>query len=46
MKTIEKTLPNLMEDLRYQLRALDKKFIDKDDFVNAVEEIYDYYTNL
>ena len=46
MTTTEKTLTNLTESLGYQLRALNKEIIDKNDFINAMGGIYDYYTNL
>tara|TARA_B100000902_G_scaffold374185_1_gene402924 strand:- start:464 stop:574 length:111 start_codon:yes stop_codon:yes gene_type:complete len=30
----------MREEIKYQLEALHHGFIDKDDFINAIEEIY------
>ena len=33
----------LLEELRFHLKMLDEETIDKDDFVNAINEIYTDY---
>ena len=31
------------EEIKYQLEQLHLEVIDKDDFINAIEEIHEYY---
>ena len=45
MVTSDKSLATVLEELRFQLNALDKQFITEEDFANAVGEIYDFYSN-
>lgn len=45
MVTLEKSLVNVLNDLSFQLNALDKEFISEEDFVNAIREVYDFYSN-
>jgi hypothetical protein len=45
MTTTDKSLANVLNELEFQLNALNKEFITEDDFVNAIGEIYDYYSN-
>ena len=33
----------MMKEIKYQLQALHNEVIDKDDFINAIEEIYWHY---
>ena len=33
----------IMEEIKHQLQALQGNVIDKDDFINAIEEIYWHY---
>jgi len=37
---------NLMKEIRFQLGELHHERIDKDDFINAIEEIYWEYTDI
>ena len=37
---------NLMQEIKHQLSALHDETIDKDDFINAIEEIYWEYTDI
>ena len=34
---------SMIEEIKYQLEALHHETIDKDDFINAIEEIYWHY---
>tara|TARA_R100000700_G_scaffold14394_1_gene20319 strand:- start:416 stop:532 length:117 start_codon:yes stop_codon:yes gene_type:complete len=34
---------NMNEEIKYQLEQLHLEVIDKDDFINAIEEIYWHY---
>lgn len=45
MTTTDKSLANVLNELEFQLNALNKEFITEEDFVNAIGEIYDYYSN-
>ena len=40
---IDKNLPELLNELNFQLNTLHDEIIDKDDFINAIEEIYWHY---
>lgn len=33
-------MKELLEEIKFQLNALHEETIDKDDFINAIEEIY------
>tara|TARA_B100001939_G_scaffold179936_1_gene155189 strand:+ start:263 stop:400 length:138 start_codon:yes stop_codon:yes gene_type:complete len=38
-----KEFENLMTEIGFQLTKLNDGTIDKDDFINAVEQIHEYY---
>jgi len=42
---MEKSLVNALNDLKFQINALDKQLITEEDFVNGITEIYDFYSN-
>ena len=42
LKTV-KMKKYLIKEIEFHLRMLDDKTIDKDDFVNAINEIYNHY---
>lgn len=37
---------NLMDEIKFQLGELHHERIDKDDFINAIEQIYWHYTEV
>jgi hypothetical protein len=35
----------MMQEIKFQLKSLENEEIDKDDFIQAIEEIYWHYTD-